>query len=139
LNVTAVQNPLIISEAGNHPKVSALVYVAARAPDAGEDFAALAAKYPKPPASAGVVRKDGFFWLSEAAFLRDFAGDVEPSKARALFAVQGRGADGLPNTKTTTAAWNREPDSAGCGPEEIAMTATRVQGELPAEFPARHP
>jgi hypothetical protein len=139
LNVTAVQNPLIISEAGNDPKVSALVYVAARAPDAGEDFAALAAKYPKPPASAGVVRKDGFFWLSEAAFLRDFAGDVEPSKARALFAVQGRGADGLPNTKTTTAAWNREPDSAGCGPEEIAMTATRVQGELPAEFPARHP
>ena len=58
----------IISEAGNDPKVSALVYVAARAPDAGEDFGALAAKYPKPPASAGVIRKDGFFWLSEEAF-----------------------------------------------------------------------
>ena len=99
----------IISEAGNDPKVSALVYVAARAPDAGEDFAALAATYPKPPASAGVVMKDGFFWLSEAAFLRDFAGDVEPSKARALYAVQGRGADGLPNTKTTTAAWRVKP------------------------------
>src|SRR5882757_7713503 len=51
----------IISEAGDDPKVSALVYVAARAPDAGEDFAALAAKYPKPPASAGVVKQDGFF------------------------------------------------------------------------------
>jgi hypothetical protein len=50
----------IISEAGNDPKDSALVYVVARAPDAGEDFAALAAKYPKPPASVGVVRKDGF-------------------------------------------------------------------------------
>src|SRR3984957_18102365 len=92
----------VISEAGNDPKVSALVYVAARAPDAGEDFGALAAKFPKPPASAGVVRKDGFFWLSEEAFLRDFAGDVEPSRARVLYAVQGRGADALPSTKTTS-------------------------------------
>jgi pimeloyl-ACP methyl ester carboxylesterase len=99
----------IISEAGNDPKVSALVYVAARAPDAGEDFGALAATFPKPPASAGVIRRDGFFWLSEEAFLRDFAGDVEPSRARVLYAVQGRGADGLPNTKTTTAAWRVKP------------------------------
>jgi pimeloyl-ACP methyl ester carboxylesterase len=99
----------IISEAGNDPKVSALVYVAARAPDAGEDFGALAAKFPKPPASAGVVRANGFFWLSEESFLRDFAGDVEPSRARALYAVQGRGADSLPNTRTTTAAWKVKP------------------------------
>jgi pimeloyl-ACP methyl ester carboxylesterase len=99
----------IISEAGDDPKVSALVYVAARAPDAGEDFGALAAKFPKPPAGAGVIRKDGFFWLGEEAFLRDFAGDVEPSRARALYAVQGRGADALPNTKTTTAAWRVKP------------------------------
>ena len=99
----------IISEAGNDPKVSALVYVAARAPDAGEDFGALAAKYPKPPASAGVIKKDGFFWLSEETFLRDFAGDIEPSRARALYAVQGRGADALPTTKTTTAAWKTKP------------------------------
>jgi len=99
----------IISEAGNDPKVSALVYVAARAPDAGEDFGALAATYPKPPASAGVVRKDGFFWLNEEAFLRDFAGDVEPSRARALYSVQGRGADALPTTKTTMAAWRVKP------------------------------
>src|SRR5437870_3307621 len=44
---------MVISEAGVDPKVSALVYVAARAPDAGEDYSALAAKYPKPPASNG--------------------------------------------------------------------------------------
>jgi pimeloyl-ACP methyl ester carboxylesterase len=99
----------IISEAGTDPKVSALVYVAARAPDAGEDFGALAATFPKPPASAGVIRKDGFFWLSEQAFLRDFAGDVEPSRARALYAVQEPGADALPNTKTTVAAWRDKP------------------------------
>jgi pimeloyl-ACP methyl ester carboxylesterase len=99
----------IISEAGNDPKVSALVYVAARAPDAGEDFGALAATFPKPAASAGVIKKDGFFWLAEEAFLRDFAGDIEPSRARALYAVQGRGADALPGTKTTNAAWRVKP------------------------------
>ena len=99
----------IISEAGDDPKVSALVYVSARAPDAGEDFGALAAKFPKPPASAGVIEKDGFFWLSEAAFLTDFAGDVASSRARALYAVQGRGADALPSAKTTTAAWRVKP------------------------------
>src|ERR1700686_4869171 len=68
----------IISEAGTDPRVSALVYVAARAPDAGEDFGALAAKYPKPPASAGLVKGDGYFWLNQEAFLRDFAADLDP-------------------------------------------------------------
>jgi pimeloyl-ACP methyl ester carboxylesterase len=99
----------IISETGNDPNVSALVYVAARAPDAGEDFAALAAKFPKPPASAGVVRADGFFWLSEDAFLKDFAGDLAPARARALFAVQGQAANALVTEKTTVAAWKSKP------------------------------
>src|SRR6202166_2695323 len=99
----------IISEAGNDPKVSALVYVAARAPDAGEDFGALAAKFPKPPASAGVVKAGGFFWLSEAAFLKDFANGLEPARARALYAVQGPGADALTTAKTATAAWRVKP------------------------------
>jgi pimeloyl-ACP methyl ester carboxylesterase len=99
----------LISEAGMHPNVSALVYVAARAPDAGEDFGALAAKFPKPPASAGVVKADGFFWLNEDAFVRDFAGDLEPARARALYAVQASGADALLSDRTTVAAWRSRP------------------------------
>lgn len=99
----------IISETGNDPNVAALVYVAARAPDAGEDFAALAAKFPKPPASAGVVRADGFFWLGEEAFLKDFAGDLAPARARALFAVQGQVASALVTERTTTAGWRSKP------------------------------
>ncbi|MGH6617663.1 alpha/beta fold hydrolase [Sphingomonas sp.] len=46
---------MIVTEAGMHPNVSALVYVAARAPDAGEDYAALAKTFPTPPATAGIV------------------------------------------------------------------------------------
>src|ERR1700751_4489133 len=42
-----------ISETGTDPKVTALVYVAARAPDAAEDFVALSAKFPTMPVRAG--------------------------------------------------------------------------------------
>src|SRR5947209_13091152 len=95
----------VISEAGVDPKVSALVYVAARAPDAGEDYAALAAKFPAPPANAGLVKSGGFAQLSEEAFLSDFAGDIEPTNARILYAVQGRISD-LPFSGTASnAAW----------------------------------
>ena len=43
---------MIVSDVGVDPKVTALVYVAARAPDAGEDYTALAKNYPTPPAPA---------------------------------------------------------------------------------------
>src|SRR5258705_2755655 len=99
----------VISEAGVDPKVSALVYIAARAPDAGEDYTALAAKFPTPVASTGLVKSGGFQQLSEEAFLRDFAGDIEPAKARILDAVQGRVSDTLFSAKTTHAAWRSKP------------------------------
>ena len=79
---------MIVTEAGMHPNVSALVYVAARAPDAGEDYTALAKTYPTPPASAGIVFDGDEGRLSEAAFLRDFAGDLPEAKAKVLYAVQ---------------------------------------------------
>jgi pimeloyl-ACP methyl ester carboxylesterase len=78
---------MIVTEAGMNPNVSALVYVAARAPDAGEDYTALAKTFPTPPASAGVVFDGDEGRLSEAAFLRDFAGDLPEAKAKVLYAV----------------------------------------------------
>jgi pimeloyl-ACP methyl ester carboxylesterase len=73
---------MIVTEAGVDPKVSALVYVAARAPDAGEDYTALAKTYPTPPASAGIVFDGDEGRLTEAAFLRDFGGDLCPRARR---------------------------------------------------------
>ncbi|KQU80845.1 MULTISPECIES: alpha/beta fold hydrolase [unclassified Rhizobacter] len=99
----------VISEAGVDPKVVGLVYVAARAPDAGEDYGALAAKFPTPPASAGLVKSGGFAQLSEEAFLRDFAGDLPAAKARVLYALQGRIAETLFASRTTAAAWRSKP------------------------------
>src|ERR1700712_3137229 len=96
---------MIVTEAGMHPNVSALVYVAARAPDAGEDYTALAKTYPAPPASAGIVFDEDEGRLTEAAFLRDFAGDLPEARARVLYAVQQPFHKALLTGKTKHAAW----------------------------------
>ena len=100
---------MIVTEVGVHPAVSALVYVAARAPDAGEDYAALAARFPVPPASAGIVFNGDEGRLSEEAFLRDFAGDLPPARARTLFAVQQPFRRILLTDRTSQAAWRSRP------------------------------
>jgi pimeloyl-ACP methyl ester carboxylesterase len=100
---------MIVTEAGVHPNVSALVYVAARAPDAGEDYAALAKQFPTPPATAGIVFDSDEGRLSEEAFLRDFAGDLPEAKAKVLYAVQWPFHRALLAGKTTQAAWRAKP------------------------------
>ncbi|MGF6427363.1 alpha/beta fold hydrolase [Bradyrhizobium sp. Pha-3] len=100
---------MIVTEAGVHPNVSALVYVAARAPDADEDYTALAKTYPTPPASAGIVFDGDEGRLSEQAFLRDFAGDLPEVKAKVLYAVQQPFHKQLLAGKTSHAAWRSKP------------------------------
>jgi pimeloyl-ACP methyl ester carboxylesterase len=100
---------MIVTEAGVDPKVSALVYVAARAPDAGEDYTALADTFPTPPASAGIIFDGDEGRLSEAAFLRDFAGDLPEVEAKVLYAVQEPFHKALLAGKTTHAAWRSKP------------------------------
>jgi pimeloyl-ACP methyl ester carboxylesterase len=100
---------MIVTEAGVHPNVSALVYVAARAPDAGEDYPALAKTFSTPPATAGIVFNGDEGRLSEAAFLRDFAGDLPEAKSRVLYAVQQPFQKALLTGRTTQAAWRSKP------------------------------
>jgi pimeloyl-ACP methyl ester carboxylesterase len=92
-----------------HPNVSALVYVAARAPDAGEDYAALAKRFPTPPASAGIIFDGDEGRLSEEAFLRDFAGDLPEARAKVLYAVQEPFQKALLSGRTSQAAWRSKP------------------------------
>jgi len=100
---------MIVTEVGVDPKVSALVYVAARAPDAGEDYSVLAERFPTPPASAGIVFDGDEGRLTEAAFLRDFAGDLPEAKAKVLYAVQQPFHRALLTGKTAHAAWRSKP------------------------------
>ena len=73
---------VVITEAGNHPAVAGLVYIAAFAPDKGESVAALI-KDPPPGAPVPPILppQDGFLFLDRAKFAASFAADVEPDKA----------------------------------------------------------
>ncbi|MBV8105476.1 MAG: alpha/beta hydrolase [Hyphomicrobiales bacterium] len=100
---------MIVTEVGVDPKISAVVYVAARAPDGGEDYTALAKTFPTPPASAGIIFDGDEGRLTEAAFLHDFAGDLPEARARALYAVQEPFHKALLTGKTNHAAWRSKP------------------------------
>ena len=135
---------MIVTDAGVHPNVSALVYVAARAPDAGEDYAALAARYPTPPASAGIVYDGDEGRLTEEAFLRDFAGDLPAAKARALFAVQQPFQKALLAGRVSQAAWRSKPSFYAVSTQDRTINpdlqrymASRM-GARTVELPSSH-
>jgi pimeloyl-ACP methyl ester carboxylesterase len=73
---------VVITEAGNDPKVTRLVYVAAFAPDAGESVNALI-KDPPPGAPVPPILppRDGYLFLDKAKFHDSFAGDVDAERA----------------------------------------------------------
>jgi pimeloyl-ACP methyl ester carboxylesterase len=71
------------------PNVVGLVYIAGIGLDAGESLGALLAQGPFGPALAHLdVDPQGFAWLPEDDFVNHFAADVDPVKARVMFAVQ---------------------------------------------------
>lgn len=73
---------VVITEAGNHPKVAALVYVAAFAPDEGESVASLIANPPPgAPVPPILPPQDGFLLLDRAKFAEAFAADLDPTLA----------------------------------------------------------
>src|SRR6202790_3373706 len=99
----------VLSETGIDPKVTALVYVGARAPDAGGDFVALSGKFPTGAVRAGIQERDGFSKLSEDSFLKYFANGVAHKEAEVLYAVQEPTAASLWGERTTAAAWRSKP------------------------------
>jgi pimeloyl-ACP methyl ester carboxylesterase len=71
------------------PNAVALVYIAAFGLDQGESIGGLLAQGPITPALAHLdIDKQGFAWIPEDDFVNHFAADVDPVKARVMFAVQ---------------------------------------------------
>src|SRR5438309_2776685 len=100
----------VITEAGNHPKVSALVYIAAFAPDKGESAGSLI-KDPPPGAPVPPILppQDGFLLLDKAKFPASFAADVDPEKAEFMADSQVPwGVNALGGT-ISEAAWKAKP------------------------------
>jgi pimeloyl-ACP methyl ester carboxylesterase len=98
----------VITEAGNDPKVAALVYISAFALDTGESSATI--EQALPPAGKGVKETaDGYFYIDPPSFHSDFIADVP--EAKAAFMAQSQvlfSADSF-TTPVKTPAWKSKP------------------------------
>lgn len=101
----------IITGAGaNNPKVKALVYVAAFAPDAGETIGALIAQFPATPLGTGLVPDSaGFLFIDRTKFREIFAKDVSEGESAIMAATQKPVAAASFGETQPVAAWKTVP------------------------------
>jgi len=100
----------VITEAGLHSKVVALVYVAAFQPDKGENTAQWASSLPAAPEN-GIGKPDasGFIYYDKAKFHAGFCADVSVQEAAFMYASQQPILASSFGTAVTGAAWNTKP------------------------------
>ena len=101
---------VVITEAGNEPKVAGLVYIAAFAPDTGESVSALI-KEPPPGAPVPPILppQDGFLFLDNAKFPASFAADVDPQLAQFMADSQVPWGIGALDGTVSEPAWRSRP------------------------------
>lgn len=111
---------MIISGAGNHARVKALVYVAAFQPEVGESLGSLQAS--KPPAANSIVpSSDGFLFLNRANFHADFAADLPAPVADLMARSQVGLSAKAAGTPATAPAWKTKPSYAIVATEDRAI------------------
>jgi pimeloyl-ACP methyl ester carboxylesterase len=127
------------------PNVAGLVYIAAIAPDQGESLGALLSQGPVTPALEHLFTdKQGFTWLSEGDFVNHFAADVDPRKAKVMYAVQQGLATSILGDVMGVPAWKTLPswylvatDDQALPPDAERMFASRM-GAMTVEIPSSH-
>lgn len=112
----------VITEAGNHPKVAGLVYVAAFQPDKGESALDWLMTVPPAPEN-GVLPPDesGIVYYDEDKYHAGFCADISKEEAKFMFASQGAFyAKGF-TTPITKAAWKDKPAYAVIATEDKSI------------------
>ena len=134
---------VIITQAGNNAKVSALVYVAAFQPDAGESLASLGAS--KPPASTAVTpTPDGFLFIAPASFASDFAADVPAAQADFMARSQVPLSIRAASATVSTPAWKTKPSYAVIATQDRSLNPDlqrqmyKRSGTISTEIAASH-
>jgi pimeloyl-ACP methyl ester carboxylesterase len=131
--------------ANEAPNVVGLVYIAAFGLDEGESLGALLSGGPPTPALAHMFNDArGFGWLSEDDFVNHFAGDVDPTWARVLYAAQQPIALSAFDEVMATPAWKSLPswylvaqNDEAIPPDAERQFAERM-GATTVEVPASH-
>ena len=101
---------MVISEAGNDPKVAGLVYVAALVPDEGQSASDVVKPYPPGP-GLGEAKPDatGFLSLSRKGIDEDFVPDLPPAERDIVYATQGPWNSACLADKVSIPAWKTKP------------------------------
>jgi pimeloyl-ACP methyl ester carboxylesterase len=101
---------MVISEAGNDPKVAGLVYVAALVPDEGQSASDVVKPYPPGP-GLGEAKPDaaGFLSLTRKGIDEDFVPDVPAAERAIVYATQGRWNSACLSDKVSAPAWTTKP------------------------------
>jgi pimeloyl-ACP methyl ester carboxylesterase len=99
---------VVITAAGNHPKVAGLVYIAAHAPDSGELRSELVKTYPSAYKSL-IKGSDGFDYVDPLKFAEDFAADLPAGKSAFMANAQVPTADRVFGAVISKAAWRYKP------------------------------
>jgi pimeloyl-ACP methyl ester carboxylesterase len=137
----------VMTALGNDaPNVVGLVYIAAFGLDEGESLGGLLAQGPPTPALAHKsVDEEGFVWLTQDDFVNHFAGDVDPVKAKVLYAVQQPlSTSVLSDAVMNVAGWKSLPswymiaqDDQALPPDAQRLFANRM-GATSVEVPSGH-
>jgi pimeloyl-ACP methyl ester carboxylesterase len=101
----------VITEAGDDPRVSGLVYVAAFAPDQGQSAGEVNGQFPPTPGDKEFLPDaNGYLKMSDKGIAEDFAQDLTAAEKQLIAATQGQvsGPNEL-GAKVTTAAWKQKP------------------------------
>ncbi|HYK27031.1 MAG TPA: alpha/beta hydrolase, partial [Streptosporangiaceae bacterium] len=127
------------------PNVVGLVYIAGFGLDEGETIGELQAQGPPTPALAHLnIDEQGFAWLPENDFVNHFAADVDPIKAREMYAVQQPLAASALNEVMGVPAWKSQPTwfMVADGDQAIPPDAERQfaarMGATTVEVPTNH-
>ncbi len=101
----------VITEAGRHPKVAGLVYIAAGAPDSGQSFGEWWKDYPPAPGAAQIkpYGSDGYVALTREGVRKHFVQDIPSEEADLVYATQGPLAARCFEDKVGEAAWRGKP------------------------------
>ena len=133
----------IISEAGNHPNVAALVYIAAFALDEGESCASIEQALPQ-ASKAFKPDSNGNWWIDETHFAADFAADIPPAESHYMAISQVPISTDSFTHKVTNPAWKTKPTwymvataDRSINPDQERMMAKRAKAKT-VEVNASH-
>ncbi|MBS1665491.1 MAG: alpha/beta hydrolase [Bacteroidetes bacterium] len=135
---------MVVTEAGNDPKVKGLLYVCALVPDAGMSVGDVTKAFPPAPGSGEFQQASGFLKLSSKGINAYFAQDLPPSARNTIYSTQVPWAVKAAMTKVSAAAWKTRPSWFIIGkddqmvPPALARAEAKMIGARTLELNSSH-